>query len=158
MFKKMFFVAAFIGLGVSLGYSETRAVPRGPSSQVYSSDYAGVNYSTVSLSSASVQCFTGKGVFQGVLVSSFSSATPPQYILIRDTESVAASDYNTHAEVFRVELDTSPWMNGMTNSVGTGVRNFYYKPPHPVVMQRGLATKASDATIRLYVPLWTKFE
>lgn len=161
MLKKMLLLAAFIIAGVKLTHAgPSYSVPEGPSSQIYTSDYAGVSYSTVSLSSANVQHFVGAGVFQGIMVSSFAFANPPQYILIRDTESLlgSTSDYNTHAEVFRVELTTGSWASGQSSNDSNGIRNFYYKPPYPIRMKRGLATKAVDATVRMYNVLWTKFE
>lgn len=155
MFKKMLLSATLV-MGITVyGFSEFLDIPSGPSSQLCTSDYGGANYSTSSFSSNNTLAFDGQGVFQGILVTSFTYSSPPESVIFRDTHTVLTSE--TTNEIFRVSLATGA-SNTFSSSDGTGAYNFIYKPPVPIRFKRGMAFKPSIATLGKVTVLWTKFD
>lgn len=157
MFKKLLLSATFVMGVIGIIHAESYGTPGSVTgNQLPSSDYGGVNYTTITLSANNVLLFEGQGVFQGVSVSSFAFSTPPAFLILRDTATVVAAE--TGDEIYRIYLTTT-LVEGLSTSVqGGGAYNFSYYPKHPIRVRRGAALKCSVATVDKITAYWTKFK
>ncbi len=152
--KKLLLIAAvMLGLG-GLAKADTLLIPQGGGDALASSDYGGVSYSTVSISTNSFLAFSGPGSLVGFTAS--SSTAIGDYIQFFDTETVLANPaletYRTNDEFARIYMSSQTALGGTIINYGTT-----YKFPAPVRIKRGLASKTSTPGIISLTLYWTKF-
>lgn len=158
MSKKLLFLAAFVALlGVAKLQADTLDTPQGSGNSLATADYGGVEYTTVTFSSANVQCFSGPGSIAWIHVTSANAAAfLTDFITIRDTDvfiatnSISAGnggfgDYSTNNEVFRVYVGTAIGTGqGYANQwVSNGITGFDYVFAKPIRVLRGAMVKCN---------------
>lgn len=169
MIKRLFLITALLISVTSLLHAGTRGIPTGKGDQLASADYGGVDIASttlLALSSANVLIFAGEGVFQGLIVDSFTVADIGTQIIIRDTNSVVNNDgsggYEKTDDRLIVRLSTLatsvPMNPSYTFDSGFNVTNWQWKPNYPIRLNRGLVVKCSTALIGRIRALYTKFE
>lgn len=143
--KKSFILAALLVLSASLAKADLRDIPKGGPQALASADYGGVDYSTVTFSSANVLLVGGiinkgnSGSISKVHVSSFPlGGIDSTYFIIRDTWNIipgavsggqaASSDYTTTNEVYRVYLTTASGTKWVGSGTGFGF-DYVFDPP-----------------------------
>jgi hypothetical protein len=160
MFKKSMFFAAVLILGANLATADLRSTPVGPASALPSSDYGGVDISTIAVSSANALIDTGEGSIVGFVASSTSLNT--DFIIFRATNSLLpgttsagtalTDDFSTNNELVRVYMTTTSFtING--NGIQQGTT---YKFPMPLHYKRGICAKMSSAAYNMVTIFYTK--
>ncbi len=185
--KKVLLSAALVlgFAGLAAAASGPLLVPTGPNQALPTSDYGGVDRTTMSFSSANTVCFLGQGSIVGFIVSSGSSIN--DFIMFSDSLPVAlqtngstipittgnggvyltsgavsggqnqTDDYNTINEVFRYYLSTTAAVSGSVANFGQNNLGTYVKLPVAVRFYGSLLVKMSTNIYQRVVILWTKF-
>lgn len=158
MSKKLLFLAAFVALlGVAKLQADTLDTPQGSGNSLATADYGGVEYSTITFSSANVQCFSGPGSIAWIHVTSANAANSlTDFIILRDTETLISTnpvsgttgglgDYSTNNENFRIWVGTAIGTGqGYSNQwVSNGLTGFDYVFAKPLRFVRGAMIKCS---------------
>lgn len=168
MKKYFLFIAAFFCLMLTNAQADFRKIPEGPSGQLETSDYGGVDYSTISFSTSAVLCFTGEGVVHGAIISSNSVSTDKLLFFATGT-LVGAKDTLSNSQAFMV-VNLSTTNLSDTNKIGYyDQETRFVKFPHPIRVRytgppttdtsqavAGLAVRCTSATIEKIVILWSK--
>ena len=160
--KKYIVLTAVISfLAVGHVQADYRNVPRGPDSALGTSDYGGVDRSTISLSSGNVLCFTGPGVVLGFLAPENSATT--DYLLFGDTESLkvggvnGGKSANVNVDVSTAQTFAKVFLSSGPTGVNAEAQGSYRKFPAPIRVYRGLVAKCNVNTVEIITILWTKF-
>lgn len=160
---KKFYIAAVICtlMAVARINADTRQGPLGTDgAHLDTWDYGGVDYSTVSVSSANVLAFSGSGIVVGYAASSNTNST--DFLTFFDSGTLSRpelasgnSDYvNPGSEFLRVYLPTQTIVSPANASFTTGN---IVKLPAPIRVIKGLVFKSSVATINTITVLYHKF-
>lgn len=155
MVIKTIMVALVLGLWVTMAKAETYSIPQGPMDQLQTSDYGGVQYSTISFSTQTFLIDNNYGSLLGFVASSNTAKT--DYISFYDTAAVLnPRDEQIATEFARVYLSTDTAV-GSAYLSGSPVLGTSYKFPAAIRTKRGLVARASVANINLITILSTKF-
>lgn len=161
MSKKLLFLAAFVALlGVAKLQADTLDTPQGSGNSLATADYGGVEYTTVTFSTANVQAFSGPGSIAWIHVTSANAAAfLTDFITIRDTDAFISTnsinaatggtgDYSTNNEAFRIYVGTAIGTGqGYSNQwVSNGLTGFDYVFSKPIRLVRGAMIKCSSMT------------
>ena len=155
MVIKTIMVALVLGLWATMAQAETYSIPQGPIDQMRTSDYGGVQYSTISFSTQTFLIADNYGSLLGFVASSNTAKT--DYISFYDTAAVLnPRDEQPGTEFARVHLSTDTGV-GVSVITGSPILGTSYKFPASIRTKRGLVVRASVANINLLTILHTKF-
>lgn len=158
--KKFFLVAAVVLALGAYAKADTRGIPEGGDGALATADYGGVEYSTISFSSAGILMSDVQGSVVGFVWSSGTSIN--DFIIFRDTPSLiagavngnsASDDYLTTQEFARVFYSSQTAFGGVSSLNNTMTYSF----PKPIRFKKGLVAKLNAATNAIVTVLYTRF-
>lgn len=158
--KKYMLVAAILLAFSAYAKADTIGIPEGGDGALATADYGGVEYSTITFSSAGILCSNLPGSVVGFVWSSGTSIN--DFITFRDTASqiagavngsAATDDYLTANEFARVFYSSQTAFGGAASVSNT--MSYYF--PKPIRFKRGLVAKMNQVTNAIVTVLYTRF-
>ena len=165
--KSKLLVAAFALslMAVVAVHADTREGPHGSDGKHLDSwDYGGVDYSTVTFSSAAVMLFPEDGVVVGFIASSPTVTGLNDYISFWDTDTLRQGFQNGTSDYINVPSKEAfrLYMSSVNTTIGTGGgQTFKYGTvtmlPAPIRFVKGCAYSVSTNAYNLVTVLYHKF-
>lgn len=155
MIKKLIMVAAVLGSWATMAHALTINVPQGPLTQLATSDYGGVSYSTITFSTQTFLLSDTWASVTGFVASSNTAMS--DYIVFYDTPALLSTrNEQPETEFARVYLTT---IAANTTSIfpGSPVLGTSYKFPASIRTKRGLVARSSAGNLNMLTILYTKF-
>ena len=171
---KKLIVAAFLCLfGVAMAEAGYVEAMKGPATALPSADYGGVSIATISYSTGSLLVFKGGGTFNGFILSSWTTPSTTDFMMLSDTGGVILPGLTTtvstdgaraDAELSSMTLEGAFQKIMLTSATATGFAGqpvqagMSYTPPFPLRVKNGLKVRFSTKLIEYITVLYNKFE